>query len=213
MSMKNLILSLFLIAPFFSVQAQMCEMVPLIEREIETQETELRSYLALQQEILQAREIQAQIVNTESGREILLLAERLDQELELEGDLRNQSAMIGSASLGSLVLAGYFIRQLSQSTQGLAFKARLMAQIRPTGEKALVRTLLNTAVFVSVVSTLWNAYQVYQHQSEVERLRELVLKLNELWDLTGPINEIREHLEELSIQKELLIVQHQCGER
>lgn len=211
--MKNLILSLFLIAPFFSVQAQMCEMVPLIEREIETQETELRSYLALQQEILQAREIQAQIVNTESGREILLLAERLDQELELEGDLRNQSAMIGSASLGSLVLAGYFIRQLSQSTQGLAFKARLMAQIRPTGEKALVRTLLNTAVFVSVVSTLWNAYQVYQHQSEVERLRELVLKLNELWDLTGPINEIREHLEELSIQKELLIVQHQCGER
>lgn len=181
-----------------------CRMMDLLNNEIQARVNTLVGHRNIQEQLLRAHELRSQLTHSDSGREILLLAERMDEEVGAELSNRNTSAGVAAASLGSLVVAGYFIHRISQTTQGLAFKDRLMAQLRPKGERAVVRTLLNTAVFVSVVSTLWNVYQVKQNQDDVNKLRELIERIDQLYDLSLEINEQEDHLEELEIQREFL---------
>jgi DNA helicase HerA-like ATPase len=199
---KTILIVLFVLVP--SLHAADCEMKAILQQEVDLQQTNYEQHLILQQEILRAREIQNQLVDSESGREILLLAERFEEELNDHRSNRNTSVGLAGASLGSIVVASYFINRLAQSSQGLAFKERLMIQLRPKGDRVIVRTLLNTTVFVAVVSTLWSTYQIQQHENEVQKLALLIDKINSLWDLSGSIAQIREHLEELEVQLELL---------
>lgn len=205
--MKKIICLLFLCS-LSSLYAADCEIKALLQQEIQVQQQSYEQHLILQQEILRAREIQNQLIDSESGREILILAERFDEEINNHRSDRNTSIGVAGASLGSVVIASYFINRLAQSSQGLAFKERLMIQIRPKGDKALVRTLLNTTVFVAVVSSLWSVYQIQQHENEVQKLAQLIDKINELWDLSGTLAQIRDHLEELEVQSELLSCSH-----
>lgn len=197
-------ISLLILSLSFSLYAGDCQMKQMLAQEIQVQQQNYEQHLILQQEILRAREIQNQLVDSESGREILLLAERFEEEMNDHRSDRNTSIGVAGASLGSIVVASYFINRLAQSSQGLAFKERLMIQLRPKGDRVIVRTLLNTTVFVAVVSTLWSAYQINQHQNQVDKLAALIDQINKLWDLSGTISQIREHLEELEVQQELL---------
>jgi hypothetical protein len=182
-----------------------CQLVTMMNDEIQVRVQSLNNFRLLQEEILKVKELRQQLNTTESGREILLLAQRFDEELGVEVRDRNVSVGVAGVSLGSLILSSIFIKKLAQSSQGLGFKKRLMAQLRPSGERAVVRTLLNTAVFVGVVSLLWNVYQIHQNQNDVDKLRELIEKLDQLWDLSQKIQEQEEHLEELEINREFLI--------
>lgn len=212
--MKTLIHTLFIIALSLQTQAlwaetRACQQFQMIQSEITQQNNDLRKLRDLHRLKLQAEEIKSQLLNSESEREILILAERIEEQVNEERGSRTFNATGTGVSIGAIMLSSYFLRKISSGTQGLALKDRIIAQVKPTGQGALVRTLINSTLFMSVVGTLWLGYRVTQNQSQISHLGSLIDQLNELRDLSSQIRTLDDHLEEMSIQLELMQSNHE----
>ncbi len=207
--MKTLIHTLFILALSLQTQAlwaqtKACQQFQMIQLEITQQNNDLRKLRELHRLKLQADEIKNQILNSESEREILILAERIEEQVNEERGARTFNAAGAGVSVGAIMLSSYFLRKIARGTQGLALKDRIIAQVKPTGQGAAVRTLINSSLFVSVVGTLWLGYRVTQNQSQIAHLGSLIDQLNGLSDLSSQIRTLDDHLEEMSIQLELM---------
>lgn len=207
--MKKLILSIALVgfSVSTSLQAQMntCQMAKLMEDELVELSKERNALRSLQSEYLQAKRIQEQLADSESSRDILMLAERFQNEIDGLEERQNMQYISGGASLGAIILSGYFIKKMGKSTKGQALKKRIGKQLKPTGPGGVVRTLTNSAFFIGTISSLWMVYNIQQNHSKIEMLAAVIDQLNKLKDLSAQIEKLSDDIIEIKANYDLMV--------
>lgn len=207
--MRNFMIKLFITALMFNsaAQAQMntCQMAKLMEDELIELNRERNSLRSLQEQYLQAKRIQEQLADPESSRDILLLAERFQAEVDDLKERRGMQYTTGGASLGAIILSGYFIKKMSESSKGLALKKRIARQLKPTGPGGAVRTLTNSVFFLGTLGSLWMVYNVHQTHTKIEMLAAVIDKLNKLKDLSAQIEKLGDDITEIKASYDLMV--------
>lgn len=192
-----------------------CQMAKLMENELVELNKERQGLRSLQDQYLEARRIQEQLADPESSRDILMLAERFQAEIDGLDNRQNKQYTTGAASLGAIILSGYFINKMSQSTKGMALKKRIGRQLKPTGPGGAVRTLTNSVFFLGTLSSLWMVYNIQQTHSKIEMLASVIDQLNKLKDLSSQIEKLNDDIVEIKANYDLMaddIIYQELGE-
>lgn len=207
----NKISKILLISLLWSTQAfaQMssCELAQIIAQEIEEKKLERQSLTEIQQEKMKAQRIREGLVNNESEREILLLAEAMQSEIDKLKKDQISNYVSGGLSLGTVVMSSYFIRKMSATQAGVSFKRKLLRQLNPTGPRAGIRTLTNSVFFIGTVASMYVFYQVNKNQDEMKILSDMIDQLNLIRDFSNQVQNLDEHIEEMQVSFEILLEQ------
>lgn len=206
-------LSFFLATQSFA-QMSSCELAKVISSELEQKKEERISLLEIHDEKMKAQRIKEGLVNDQSEREILLLAESIQSEIDQLKKDQVGHYVSGGLSVGSVIMASYFIKRMSSTAQGLSFKRKLMRQLTPTGPRAGLRTLTNSVFFIGTVASIYVFYKINQDQDEMSILSDLIDQLDSIRDFTNQIQDLDEHIEEMQVSYEILIdqvVEEQTG--
>lgn len=207
---KTIAVAFFSATVFISgAQAQMssCHMAEMIHKEIQEKRAERISLNEIQQEKMKAQRIQEGLVNNESEREILLLAETIQKEMDQLKKDQNSHYITGGLSVGSIVMASYFIKRMSASKVGLTFKRKLLKQLNPTGSGAGLRTLTNSVFFIGTVSTMYIFYKINQNQDQIKLLSDMIDQLDKIRDFSNQIQSLDEHIDEMQVSFEIMLDQ------
>lgn len=207
--MRKVIVNFFIAALIFNsaayAQISTCKMAKLMEKELVQLNRERGSLRSLQEQYLEAKRIQEQLADPESSRDILMLAERFQAEIDGLEDRQHKQYTTGAASVGAIILSGYFIKKMSQSTKGLALKKRVARQLKPTGPGGAVRTLTNSVFFLGTLSSLWMVYSIHQTHTKIEMLAAVIDKLNKLKDLSSQIEKLGDDIIEIKASYDLMV--------
>jgi hypothetical protein len=164
-----------------------CKVVKAMDKRLETEKESLNMIKKINHEILEAQELKRRIVNGEDIREVALLAEAIEEEVQgiKTYDQKVKKGLI--ISTGSAMLAGYIWTRVNRDTRGMRLGARIFKSIIPTQGKLLKKISVNMMLLVSVASTFWLGHQLSENYNQRNLLASLIKKINKIKDLTGEI--------------------------
>lgn len=195
------------IHPSAWAQMNTCAMAEMIQNELKEKKAERKSLHEIQQEKMKAQRIKEGLVNSDSEREILLLAESIQKEIDQLKKDQNTNYVTGGLSVGSIVMASYFIKRMSSTNAGLSFKRKFLRQLNPTGTGAGLRTLTNSVFFIGTVSTMYIFYKVNQNQDQMKVLSDMIDQLDKIRDFSNQVQSLDEHIEEMQVSFEIMLDQ------
>ena len=164
-----------------------CKLVKVMDKRLETEKESLNMLKKVNHEILEAQELKRRIVNGEDIREVALLAEAIEEEVQgIETyDQKIKTGLV--ISTGSAMLAGYIWTRVNRDTRGMRLGSRIFKSIIPTQGKLLKKISVNMVLLVSVASTFWLGHQLSENYNQRNLLAALIKKINRIKDLTGEI--------------------------
>jgi hypothetical protein len=187
-----------------------CEVLQFLNEELKNDQLNLERLWSLHQEQLQVKELRERLIRGEDTREILMLAEALDQEAEILDSQKIPLATGIMVSSGALILSSLVIKRINKDVAGQGFKALLSSQFslklppdaKPTffDKTRWMKHGINAGITLSVVATVAMSYKLVQTFNHASELRELLERLSKLRDLSSQIITVREKIESDQIE-------------
>lgn len=191
--------------PFQALALDKCQVIKKMEARLHEDRDSLGLMRSIHHDQIAAREIQQRLLHGEDVREIGLLAEAIEEEV-LGIETEQQKQAIGfTVSTGSLIVASYIFKRINADSRGLALKTRLFRSIGGVPGKRLAKLGVNSALLISLSSTVYLAYQWNINRKHKNYLKDLVFKLNSIRDLAEDIITLRNKIENDTVNFELKI--------
>ena len=205
--MKTLIfcLSLFLPVLDTAYAIDKCKIIKKSEMRLKKNLESLKILRKVHQDQIEAREIQERLLHGENVREIGLLAEAIEEEVQGIETVQQKQVMGFSISVGSVIISSFIIKRLNKDTAGQALRTRLFRAVKPRTGSFLAKNAVNTAFLVSIASTFYLAYQWNQNRDHKNFLKEMVKKLNSVRDLSEQILTLKDKIENDTVAFQLKV--------
>lgn len=205
--MKSLIaiISLFfgIMNPVYALDK--CKIIKKSEERLKKDLESLAMLQRVHQDQIEAREIKERLLHGEDVREIGLLSEAIEEEVQGVENVSQKQAMGFAVSTGSVIVAGYIIKRLNKDSAGMALKTKLFRAVIPRGRHVPAKHAVNTTLLVGLASSFYLAYQWNQNREHKNFLKELVVKLNSIRDLSEQIITLKNKIENDTVAFQLKV--------
>lgn len=195
--MKTLLICFSFLLPLMSpaYAIDKCKIIKTSEERLKKDLESLAMLRKVNQDQIEAREIQERLLHGENVREIGLLSESIEEEVQGVESVQQKQAMGFGISVGSVIVASYIIKRINRDSAGQTLKTRLFKSVVPRGRYSLAKHAVNSTLLVSLASTFYLAYHWNQNREHKNFLKEMVKKLNSVRDLSEQITTLKNKIE------------------
>ncbi|MBT7609568.1 MAG: hypothetical protein HN576_07420 [Bacteriovoracaceae bacterium] len=164
-----------------------CKVVKAMDQGLNQDKDSLVMLKKIHHEILEAKELKRRIIDGENIREVGILAEAIEEEVQgIETyDEKVKKGLV--VSTGSAMLALYIWTRVNRDTRGINLGKRIFKSVVTTQGKLLKKISVNMVLIVSIASTFWLSRQLINNHNRRSILAGLIVKINKIKDLTGEI--------------------------
>ena len=174
-----------------------CVVLENQQNSIDKRRAEVEALQQLQIKIFEAAQLQKRLSDPENLYEVALLDEKLINEMALVTEQRDSSTKQAVASVGSLMVFSYIVKQMYKSSDGKSMLAKLKGHMNPFSKGGTLKTTVNSAFVISLGLSLYNIYNIKRTSSQLDDLRILIKKLNQLRDQGENLAQLKVELTEV----------------